>query len=169
MLTFSTTRKGENVSYQQTIKNPWTKTKSNKSSHWISCSAHSLCRVGALAPAAPTSRSSQSNWRSSWRESLSAVGRRGFLSPPHCPDQTARPWSSSVSLDWPTIHRGHRGVVATFSEKSYSCCKYVKQHITSKIFSVGSRFKRDAVGVSSFSYLSRNRHAYINLNLFKFS
>lgn len=40
-------------------------------------------------------------------------------------------------------------------------CKYGKQKkkcFTSKIFSAGSRFKRDAVGVSSCSYLSRNRH-----------
>ncbi len=72
-----------------------------KTSYWISCSADSLCRVDALAPAAPTSHSSQSNWRSSWQESLSAGARRGFLSPLHCPDQTARPWSSSVSPDWP--------------------------------------------------------------------
>lgn len=75
-----------------------------QSSHLTSCSARFLCRVDALAPAAPTSRSSQSNWQSSWRESLSAGGRTGFLSPLRCRDPTARLWSSFVSPDWPAIH-----------------------------------------------------------------
>lgn len=107
MLTFSTEKKTEkgifiiqnNITIEFRYKN---KEKSQiKSAYWISCSAHFLCRVDALAPAAPTSRSSPSNWQSSWRESLSAGGRTGSLSPPHCPDQTARPWSSSVLPDWP--------------------------------------------------------------------
>lgn len=76
-------------------------TKTETHAYWISCSARFLCRVDAPSPAAPTSRSSRSNWQSSWRESLWAVARRGSRSPLRCPDRTARPWSSSVSPDWP--------------------------------------------------------------------
>lgn len=69
--------------------------------HWTFCSARSPCTGGALAPAAPTSRSSPSSWQSSWPGSLWAGARRGFLSPPRCPGQTETLWSSSVLLDWP--------------------------------------------------------------------
>ena len=143
--------------------------------YWISCYAHFLCRVDALAPAAPTSRSSRSNWQSSWRESLWAGARRGFLSPLHCPDQTARPWSSSVSPDWPAIHEGSELRSITVSTTWKPCQSkeiYILYYIllltlcstgnvqrnkccTSIKVSVGSRFKRDAVGVSSCSCLSR--------------
>lgn len=90
------------------LENTWKKKKNRK---WrcfyrISCSARSPCRGDALAPAAPTFHSSQSNWQSSWPESLSAGARRGSLSPPRCQGPTARLWSSSAWLGWPTIHTG---------------------------------------------------------------
>lgn len=134
--------------------------------HWTSCSARSPCTVGALAPAAPTSRSSPSSWRSSWRGSLWAGGQRGFLSPPRCPDQTATLWSSSVSPDWPKIRKEHTllhlVIISFLVTLQTSCLGDIRVHdehglfVTSKIFSVCSRFRRDAVEVSSCSCWRRN-------------
>lgn len=140
-----------------------------KRTHWTSGSARSPCTVGALAPAAPTSRSSRSSWRSSWRGSLWAGGQRGFLSPPRCPDQTATLWSSSVSPDWPEIRKEHARTytlsllvfLLLYKHSAYDTCIVdtisMDCFCTSKIFSVCSRFRRDAVEVSSCSCLRRNR------------
>lgn len=86
----------------------WSRTNQSRGwTHWTCGSARTPCRVGAPVPAAPTSRSSRNSWRSSWRGSPWAGGRRGFLSPPRCPDQTATLWSSSGSQDWPSTQRTH--------------------------------------------------------------
>lgn len=69
--------------------------------HWTSCSARSLGRAGALAPAAPTSRSSPSNWQSFWPKSLWADVQTGSRWPPRCPDPTVMLVSSSEWPDWP--------------------------------------------------------------------
>ena len=66
--------------------------------YWISCSAGSLCTVGGRAPAAPTSHSSPSSWRSCAPGSPSAGVPSASRWPPPCPGRTATPGSFS---GWP--------------------------------------------------------------------